>query len=79
MLLTDRLFDSQSQFLGQHVTASIIQRNAPSNVWSWEFNIMQRACASASFASWLKDSKILIFTKLESYVCVLVRAGIRQK
>jgi hypothetical protein len=72
----------QSQFLGQHVTASIIQRNAPSNVWSWEFNIAQRTCAGASFASWLKDSKILLFTKLESYaywfsMCVPVGYGNR--
>jgi hypothetical protein len=45
--------DLQSQFINQHVKASIIQRNAPTNVWSWEFNIVQRACPRVLFGGWL--------------------------
>ncbi len=43
----------QSQFINQHVTASIIQRNAPTNVWSWEFNVVQRSCPRVLFGGWL--------------------------
>jgi hypothetical protein len=45
--------DMQSQFINQHVTASIIQRNAPTNAWSWEFNIVQRACPRVLFGGLL--------------------------
>jgi hypothetical protein len=49
-------FSMQSQFINQHVTVSIIQRNAPTNVWSWEFNIVKRACSRLQFGGWLSTT-----------------------
>jgi hypothetical protein len=60
-------FSMQSQFINQHVTASIIQRNAPTNVWWWEFNIVQRACSRVMFGGWLAKTETLVLNEQLRY------------
>ena len=58
----------QKQFANQHTTVSIIHRNAPTNVWKWEFNVLPRSCPGALFAGRLKDSKMAALTQADAYV-----------
>jgi hypothetical protein len=61
------LLSLQSQFINQHVKASIIQRNAPTNMWSWEFAVEARTCSRALFGGWLAANGGFSYTQKLAY------------